>query len=591
MDTLIPQGERQALVATDVNNRMLGLSPTKKQYPLPPPTSLARSNSRGEESLQQYDNIGLQAVDTNESSAATHSYVIVSHQSIALLLGRARNATEEVMPPVNVSDSQKIGSTPIRRIPLPSSAKHVSRDHAVIFSSPFGSAWALKILGQNGLIVNGKRKRAGVIVKLVPFETMLDFFGVKCLFLGSGQEKKDAVLPQEGNSKLLLHQAPRVEYGQSPTKRDNATFSRPSLGTNGFILLESQDLPLQSRNSSTSPLKRKLVGNPLKRPTGAPPSPPTSSPAPFSLFSSPVKTGTSQKRHLLASSSPAPALSESEISSDEEGYEAAGSPSLTRRAAKHDDSGVMFDQDSADEASQALSTNQRPAIIPDNDGDDDEDDEDDVEESISDEDDKVSPSPTPLKKRSEKRVKFTAQDTFKVESKDKSNNGVPRNTPASSLSLSCFQKIQSHLRTLVATLAETYDLQGLLAQAIVFHRTATISATEAVRSVLSSTPGLLRGEVGPDRKAPAGTTVGTILTGWTFEEIMKSNPVGLEEVDKDRVETWQKKAWREKMEACLMEGDCFGIISRAGKDASGNPLECWYYYDKDGDAGKFAQLL
>ncbi len=30
----------------------------------------------------------------------------------------------------------------------------------------------------------------------------------------------------------------------------------------------------------------------------------------------------------------------------------------------------------------------------------------------------------------------------------------------------------------------------------------------------------------------------------------------------------------------------FGVIQRAGKDASGNPLECWYYYDKENDPDK-----
>jgi hypothetical protein len=30
----------------------------------------------------------------------------------------------------------------------------------------------------------------------------------------------------------------------------------------------------------------------------------------------------------------------------------------------------------------------------------------------------------------------------------------------------------------------------------------------------------------------------------------------------------------------------FGVIQRAGKDASGNDLECWYYYDKENDPDK-----
>lgn len=563
--------DRQALVATDASNRELGLSPikpaSKRQMPL------ARYTVTDEEHLRDY--IGIHPVNADEE--LDYDYTIASHQSIALLLGRARNAAEEEAALSEASESQAIGSTPIRRITLPSSAKHVSRDHAVIFHSPFGSAWAVKILGQNGLIINGKRKRAGVVLKLTPSQSTLDFFGVKCLFIGSQEGE------EESASSIRLRMSGATEDGHSPEKRAASSTSRPSLG------MEATPIP----QSSTPLQQRKTVGNPLKRPLGAPPSPPTSSPARYDASSSPIKRGHTRARRFISSSSPAAEEEdENEETSDEES-EARGSPSLSRRgaSAKADDSGVAFEVDSADEASQALRGGilGKPLSLR---------HESEMEESGEDEDEsRKDVSPAPVIKRAERRVKFVSQDSPRLQSRDKTNAAaqlkvttapVAAAAPAAATStvLPYFQRIQSHLRSQVALLAETYDLQGLLAQAIVFHRTATISATEAVRSVLSSTPGLLRGEVGPDRAAPLGLQAKTTLSGWSYDEIAQSDLACGDELDREKVELWQKKAWREKLEECLMEGECFGIISRAGKDASGNPLECWYYYDKDGDAGE-----
>jgi hypothetical protein len=555
MESPSPFTERQVLVATDASNRLPGLSPTKvaavkkNALALPIPTI--------DTDLPQRDYIGMHAVDAAEEEDINYDYTIASHRSIALLLGRARNAAEEEAGTSEASVHPTLASTPIRRIALPCSALHVSRDHAIIFHSPFGSAWAVKVLGQNGLIINGKRKKAGVILKLIPFQSTLDFFGVKCLFIGSHEEEFESSRLQSA-----------AENGQSPEKTTQST-SRPVLGMEQVSVATSQ--PLVS-----SPLKRKTLGNPLKRPLGAPPSPPTSSPARFDN-SSPIKRGYTRARLLVPSSSPVPEAEDSDETSDDDS-EARGSPSLSRRGAKADDSGVAFDIDSADEASQAL-RKAAPKLASFQNSDAEMD-------FVSEHDKEKSSSPTPIIKRSERRVKFVSQDHPRLQAKEKANAETPKIAITSSTALPYFQQIQSHLRSQVALLAETYDLQGLLAQAIVFHRTATISATEAVRSVLSSTPGLLRGEVGPDRAAPLGLQARTTLSGWTFEEIAKMDVACGDELDREKVELWQKKAWREKLEECLMEGDCFGIISRAGKDASGNPLECWYYYDKDGDTGE-----
>ncbi|PKI85760.1 hypothetical protein MVES1_000037 [Malassezia vespertilionis] len=136
-------------------------------------------------------------------------------------------------------------------------------------------------------------------------------------------------------------------------------------------------------------------------------------------------------------------------------------------------------------------------------------------------------------------------------------------------------------RDLAARLAQTYDVAGLLAGAIVFHRTATISSSEAVRSVLSTNPGMLRGEAGArtiayspskcrlqsesDGRVPA---YGQAIAGWQEGAAWQ---------------THARRAWHELLEAELQRAPMFGAIQRPGKDTSGNPLECWYYYDKEND--------
>ncbi len=157
--------------------------------------------------------------------------------------------------------------------------------------------------------------------------------------------------------------------------------------------------------------------------------------------------------------------------------------------------------------------------------------------------------------------------------------------PSSPLLGSSVQELQKLARNGVSQLAPTYDLPGLLAGAIVFHRTATISASEAVRSVLTTTPGLMKGQAGEHsvafspskRKLPGAATLqqGCTVDGWPTQS--------------EGGERWTsiaRKAWREHLEVVLQSSPMFGVIQRAGKDASGNPLECWYYYDKENDPDK-----
>lgn len=510
---------------------------------------------------------------SDEERQSTHDHVIVCPKSTALLLGRASAmSAQEDESLTSTTTQDAVGGVPVRRVALPNTARHVSRDHCILYHTPFSASWAVKILGQNGLIVDGKRHRAGSILRLSAGVSFLDFFGLRCLFVGpEGQDVQSAVAtPLRATSE---------QDGRSPVKATRAPMSL-TLGAATGVNEHATDV-LRTATSPVVTGQGKLLGNMHKRPQGAPLSPPTSSPAPFDRSSPPLVARQSlQRSRGLLSSSPVESDEEEDVATSPR----VSSPTLHRRAVKdrHDDSGVLMqgtaeaEVESEDEASQALTAAPKSMVSR-------------RSASLA-EGRKASQSPAGTPRG--KRVKFTPGTNGNGQGQAASNGSGSKSAavlPATMLA------VQMHYRNLVATLARTYDLQGLLAGSIVFHRTATISATEAVRSVLSANPGLMRGEVGPEGvvgQQAMQAERGNILDGWTRESIIERGLVKEEEADRERVEIWQRKAWREQLEGCLLEGECFGIIQRAGKDASGNPLECWYYYDKehDPDAQRAANL-
>ncbi|WFD24567.1 hypothetical protein MEQU1_003270 [Malassezia equina] len=163
---------------------------------------------------------------------------------------------------------------------------------------------------------------------------------------------------------------------------------------------------------------------------------------------------------------------------------------------------------------------------------------------------------------------------------------APRVTPSKVSAKDSAAALLEQARMLVTRLAPTYDLAGLLASAIVFHRTATISVSEAVRSVLASTPSMLRGEAGA-RAAAFSPSSRKILS----DEASTRAPGHGERIlswrtDDPRWATAARQAWHERLEQELNTTPMFGEIQRPGKDTRGNPLECWYYYDKEQDVDR-----
>lgn len=495
-----------------------------------------------------------------------------------------------------------LGARRAMRVALPNTARHVSRLHAVVEYSPFAprpavtsfaargmdqafkacsgqeagtGSFVVRIVGQNGLILDGKRRREGQVFRLIPGKSVLDFFGVEAHF-----EAPPPPASQQPSPFGDVAAARTVQNGVSPIKariearptqmlrayRSDARFEGKTKNhQNSSARLATPPPTSSPRRLSSSPVRRDLIHR-LSEDDDED----SEGREQSAILSSPTlgrkrrveSTVISRKRPLaLASESQSDEDSES-ASSEEEGHSAPEMGQNKSRSKKRSHAALQDD-----EYSEAGSGSESD----------------------------LTPTPSPVKSTPRNRAR--------------SNSARPRSRPASrasSLAPNTTRLSESQIRMpppappavssglipnsasefararrLVRLLARTYDLPGLLAGAIVFHRTATISASEAVRSVLAGTPGLLRGEAGAQsaafspRKgrmvvspshssASQGTNEekdvpvlnhGAVVDGWGAG---------------DRWNVLARRAWREAMEETLGDAPMFGVIQRAGKDASGS---------------------
>lgn len=580
--------------------------------------------------------------------------LLFGSKSVSLVIGRSKPSGQphslgdhnESAPASSAADipasMQGLGANKILRVNLPNDARHVSRVHAIVEWIPFvalpsaskkpgvssftakgspiavrmasqnsvNGTFVVRIVGQNGLIVDGKRHREGQVLRLTSGKSLIDFFGVKCRF---------------------QHVASSTERPPSPVKSTQARVQ-------------------QWTQRVTSPVK-KPTPNAQHVTTS---SPPASSPPPMLGLMSPSKRGTASQRSAVAAMTP-----EAEDEEDHQDDVTSSPTPANRRSGGLVAGPLNAQQVRAGDSDQEMGGNGLGAM-DDNDQDDDDDesddqdyipadldstrksvlvtrkpvtvqpaaadDDDDDSSSLSDLDSGIveqqlgdsalatqptpSPAPAPRKRTvtagSNPRSRESSAKPALADNLTESQTRMPPppaaaaianvgNTarrsasnsaaPSSPLLGSSIQELQSLARNCVRQLAPTYDLAGLLAGAVVLHRTATISASEAVRSVLSTTPGLMKGEAGEHsvgfspskRNLPGSATLqhGCVVDGWPINS--ESN---------QRWTCIARKAWREHLEVVLQSSPMFGVIQRAGKDASGNPLECWYYYDKENDPDK-----
>ena len=438
----------------------------------------------------------------------------------ALVLGRS-NARIVTVPGI----SSLVGNQPVKRVCLPRNAPHVSRVHAVVRWVPFATplsnegakldgAFIVKILGQNGLIVDGKRHRAGRVLRLVPGQSTLDFFGTKLNFVAPVRDRQQ-----------VIERAHRS--AESPVKRTPAANERDTTPGPLSRALAEPSSPMHNISSSPTPSSPPPVEHVHEEPQ---------SPS--------ARVASTGRKHVATGAHDSAGASQVPVHDTNEQAPADVVPETQPEREPEPEPEMPNERRSADP--ENMPTNTPPA-------------------------EQDPPSPTPAAEPTEApQAKLDkAQPTLPA-----ADFSAPDSKPVD---------LDALADELVARISPTYDLTGLLAGAIVFHRTATISASEAVRSVLVTNPGMMRGEAGariaafsPSKRKlhTNGQRVpecGEIVSGW------------LDVGENTRWAAAARRAWHDRLAAELASGPMFGEIQRPGKDRSGNALESWFHYDKEND--------
>lgn len=639
------------------HQRALGLSPVKQQRLLPASTTpvgnlvLVQSPVILDRAASDNDaqTLGLVENPECEADADAVSNLLLGNKKVSLVIGRSKPSGQpHASSASSVADiptsMQGLGSKKILRVNLPNEARHVSRIHAIVEWIPFitrpvsnskasassftpkGSPTASKlatrnasdatnshgtfivrVVGQNGLIVDGKRRREGQVLRLTSGKTLIDFFGVKCRFQHVPSRGEPQPSPLKSMQTRVQEWTQRIT---SPVKKGKASSSEERSRIEASVATSSPPASSPPRMFGlVSPSKRKAVPK-LSTQAGDEEEVEdeiTSSPTPVNRHSRGLVAGPLNDRRVRAGDS------DQEVGDDGIGPMDDDDDDDDQDDESDDEDYIPAERDATP---KTLLVTRKPATDVVADNDDDSSSLSDLDSGIVNEqigNSGVAPQQAPGSPASATRRRATTCDSSNADilSKPTVTDGLTEsqtkmpppaaslanvrsaarrsasNSPAPSSPMlgSSVQELQSLARNCVRQLAPTYDLPGLLAGAIVFHRTATISASEAVRSVLTTTPSLMRGEAGEHsvafspskRKLPGAATLqhGCVVEGWP--------------ISSDSNERWAsiaRKAWREHLEVVLQSSPMFGVIQRAGKDASGNPLECWYYYDKENDPDK-----
>lgn len=527
-----------------------------------------------------------------------------------------------------------MGTRPRVLLCLPVEAKHASRVHALLRWVPFApdtaqeqGTFVVQIIGQNGLGVYGQRHRTGHIVRLLPGTVVLDFFGVQVPVIVPQAPARFAPTPAV--------QRPPASLGYSPTKMPQ-TAARDDVDEVPSSPPRFDDFGAMSApaHPTSAPSTARMSMDNMARAPDARPEPRTAPKAkPWSLLGAgpqgrtvPVTTTVSVRRLPAAHAASRVPSAAPEAATVRQGQELTPShdtaqvkrPVAEKRQAPCQPRALVA---SAPSSSAALSTpsmqaelRKTPAPCPTPASSAPATPRADTFKTDTPKADKPKPAapkadvskadkPTPAAPKADTPKADTLKaDTLKADAPNvdtleatvpmaDARASAPEGAEAAPKAAAVPRK-RSHdatpkppslldeARTLVARLATTYDLAGLLAGAIVFHRTATISATEAVRSVLASNPSMMRGEGGAhvvedtdaaEHNDPASRPAhGEQVAGWHHD-------------GEARWAAAARQAWHERLDEELQSHDMFGVIQRPGKDTRGNPLECWYYYDKEHD--------
>lgn len=666
--------------------------------------SAAAANGNGQ--VEKTKSLSLTPVTQILLGSFTHSLILGrgkpngnAHSSVALT---SSTAQPDLMPIGNGNGNGiSLGSKKTQQVILPNTARHVSRAHAVIEFVPFSNSdsssnngkekgsFVVKILGQNGLIVNGKRRKEGSVIPLIAMSqakeeegeegSLLDFFGFCVRFdlnkptrLCENVEEKKKVSGLGARSSLstkLGISRRDSRDGSSPDKSQSLSQSQRSKVTGRKSLLGIDGNAQKDRSAvfgSSEGTVGKDVANKKSTQSQSPADQVDSSPFKLSNQEKAVdedETEDEEIRNLSKDGSPSKGRGNQEVGKNlgkrarDEGEMSTygkvnqGSRESIRSGNSEDRSGDVTmeivpnsqmevdnsssceEEDEEENQDQEVSTRFERKIRSNSNS------ELESESSSEGEDSDLTPSPSVSpepKKRGFKKIRIqetdlqlkrkeqndeeeeeeesqseserTVEDELMLSesqvkmpppalpSKSKVNSNLKAQSQArfSGCSSTSTSESSSSLQTLarhcISQLSPTYDLKGLLAGAIVFHRTATISATEAVKSVLAGNSGMIKGEAGEFKNSQnQDLERGKVVAGWKAQNL-KMCPVEIQnqfkgekslvpgvEIDDSKWESLVKRAWRECLENVLQNDEMFGVIQRKGRDAGGMPLEHWYY--------------
>ncbi len=374
----------------------LGFSPVKQQRPFPTSANSTRSIvlEQSETSLELTSApcnkqntltsqvLGLVANPERDTDADAVPHLLFGSKSVSLVIGRSKpsgqphrlgehgsNAADDIP-----ASMQGLGSKAILRVNLPNDARHVSRVHAIVEWIPFvarpaspkkpsvssftakgspiaarlasqngskssSGTFIVRIVGQNGLIVDGKRRREGQVLRLTSGKSLIDFFGVKCRFAHVPSSTDRPVSPVKSSQARVQEWTQRVT---SPIKGANRATPQS--------IQRSQ--PAEEIHNS---------------------SPPASSPPAMLALMSPSKHEAAPKRVSLVASSD---LSAGEEEDEEDDITSSPTP-VNRRSGGLVAGPLNIQQVRAGDSDQEMADNGRNALNDDEEEDDDDDESDD----------------------------------------------------------------------------------------------------------------------------------------------------------------------------------------------------------------------
>ncbi|EIM22444.1 hypothetical protein WALSEDRAFT_68398 [Wallemia mellicola CBS 633.66] len=209
---------RPALPKVAHMNHAIATNPTI--FATPPPSSPLRSQSPAElaSSPPAKTFATLAREESNESVESAHTTDLFASPTRTLVLGRGRKNWTNAQKRLEIPLSPKIDR--IRHYVFPSSFSHISRTHLSIYPNVKQNSFNIRILGQNGIKLNGRHFSKGTRLRVSKNKD--DGLAISCLMPHKLAKKPRYKLVMKsrakqvnltiGDTKLALHWSDLVHH-------------------------------------------------------------------------------------------------------------------------------------------------------------------------------------------------------------------------------------------------------------------------------------------------------------------------------------------------------------------------------------------